>query len=133
MNKKIISIAGVLFALGFVGIFYMMWSNSQSVLRLEINAANSLYRTELPFDITLFDDRVVSGRSLKNIVEETNSSIMSNENQSTDRLKLYQYSDSGNHTLQGTSSIVHTKQYRTKIHHGINGVPDGFTFEEVIK
>lgn len=119
MNKKIITIAGIIFALAFVSIFLVIWCNTNDVIKTQANAINELYAADAPFDVSLFDNQIVTGRTLKNFESDME------KNQFTRSFKIYDISDN-----IGTSSIEDNKIYRTYLHENDNGVIDGITYED---
>lgn len=123
MNKKIISIAGLIFALIFVGMAFLMWSNSQSILRQQFDHINSIRRTEVPFDSTLFDNRVVTADSIKNITKEIETNVTSG------RLKIYE--DKGSSISEINTDSLTAKQYRSMLHYNDNGGIDGIVITQV--
>lgn len=70
MDKKIISIAGIVFSIVFVAVFLFVWSSSNTVISMSVEGINELYRAESAFDISLFDDKLVSGQTMKNLQED---------------------------------------------------------------
>lgn len=129
MSKKMISIAGLMFSLIFVGMLLMMWANSQSILRMEVESAGSVHSTQLPFDITLFDNRIVSKNSLLNIVEEVNSTPIGRSTVSTGKFKLYDAVTKAETSIAGDGPNT---QYLTKIHYNANEAPDGIEIVEKV-
>lgn len=123
MDRKMVSIAGVIFSLAFIAVAFLMWSNSQSILRTQFDHINSIRRTEVPFDTTLFDNRVVTKRSIENLVAELNTSALNGG------LKVYQ--GEGDSVTEINLSSLTGVQYRTELHYNDNGGIDGITVKEI--
>jgi archaellum component FlaF (FlaF/FlaG flagellin family) len=73
VNQKILTIAGIIFALIFVGVFYVGWNSANQALRHTAEDLQSLYKAEAPFDVTLLYDRRVSGATIRNLVANVNT------------------------------------------------------------
>ena len=91
MNKKIISIASIIFAVIFVGIFIVVWGNTRSIIKQESDALNTVYATQYDFDISVFDNRVVTVDTIENLISNISQSGYS---QSV-KLKFYKYNGAG--------------------------------------
>lgn len=74
MSKKLITIAGIVFALSFAVVFITIWMSTQAILNREASDRDSLFRADLPFDTSLFDNRVVTGESLINLLDDLTKS-----------------------------------------------------------
>ena len=118
MNKKLISIAGIIFALVFVGIFIYIWVSSSNLIRLQSDNINQLYKSDAPFDTALFDNKVVTGQSLQNFLIDVDS---------TPLLRNYKIYINGSEA----DSFGLTVQYRTYLHYNENGMIDGIEAVEM--
>lgn len=116
MNKKIITIAGIVFSIIFVAVFIFVWSTSKNVISMEAENLNALYRAEVAFDISLFDNKLVSGQSVKNLQADMDKTG---------------YTHSLNIKLEpSASSLNANKTYRSTLVFNTNGTLSKITFTE---
>lgn len=113
MDDKIQTVFGIIIAVVFVGILTTTWNNATSIMRAETTTINKIYDTEVSFDISLFDNTLVSGRTINNLSNEL----------------------SKDHTVSLTltpavSSIDNDKTYRSTIVYNANGGISGLHFTE---
>ncbi len=113
MNRKLMSIASIIFALAFVAIFLIIWMSANNIIKTQADEISSLYKADAPFDTSLFDDKLVSGATLKNFIEDMNSNTF------TRGYKTY-----------GITSYEDKKVYRTTLHLNSTGAVDGLTVED---
>lgn len=95
MNNKLLSIASIIFAIIFVAIFMVVWGNTRDIIQTEANEMDTLYASEYDFDITTFNDRVVSNDTLVNLAYNIADSGYSQS------VKLKFYEDNG-----GTQALI---------------------------
>ena len=115
MNRKIIVIAGVVFATVFIAVFLFIWTSTKVVIGTQADEMNSLYASETAFDMSVFDNRLVSGSSILNLEEELEADTTSYSLNLTDMPALSQ-SDA-------------TKTYRTTLKRNANGIIIGINAE----
>lgn len=146
MGKKIISIAGIAFAIVFVAVFIFVWSTSQSIIKGEASQINEMYYAEVPFDTNLFDNKVVSKESIINLAEDIGNTGF------TRSTKLFFYtgtkeqdpqefgmlgdkSEYASDYLGFVSSTLRSnltaKEYRVFMHKGLNDSVDGIAIQEI--
>ena len=117
MNRKIIVIAGVVFATAFIGVFLFIWSSTKTVIGIQADEVNSLYASETAFDMSVFDNRLVSGRSILNLKEEIETDTTAYS------LKLT--------NMPEISEADVNKTYRATLSRNANGIIDGIEVELV--
>lgn len=73
MDKKLVSIVSIVMAIVFVGVFIVVWDISKDIIGLQQESIKELYRSDVAFDISLYDNKLVSGSSIINLKAELNS------------------------------------------------------------
>lgn len=99
MNKKIISIASIIFAVIFVAIFLVVWQRTQGLIKQEADTLNAVYSTEYDFDISMFENRVVTKDTIVNLA----TNIANSGYSQSIKLRFYNY-NSGTPSLIGSDA-----------------------------
>lgn len=115
VDKKILAIIGIIISIVFVGLFISIWNNSSNIIANQAREVNNLYKAEVAFDISLFDNKLVSGNSVINLREHMNN---------------IGYTHSLNIKIE-PSVIDSDKTYRSKLEYNTNGLIEKIVFEEV--
>lgn len=132
MGKKLVSIAGIIFAVVFVAVFLFIWSKSSNIFKTQMDSINSLYESELPFDMSLFNNRVVSGNTLNNFATDLGKSAYT----TTAKLSFYDSNDTlrlspDDYIDTEVSEFDANSEYLVYYHDGDNGNIDGIVAEKV--
>ena len=124
MSRKIISIAGIVFSLIFIAIFLIIWNTSRSVVKSEVNEVNSMYATEVAMDLSIFNNKVITGQTILNFVDnqQTAAGVA---------MKLKFYKNNGGTVTELTDADMQSadfldKEYLIEVHRNVNGGIDGF-------
>jgi hypothetical protein len=75
MNKKIMTIASLVFALIFIALFVVMFVSYRTSLGREADSMSDLYAVTLPFDVSLVDDDVVTRDTLVNLYDTIKADV----------------------------------------------------------
>lgn len=70
MDRKILHVAGVTFAVVFIAIFITMWQTSSKIVGKSVAEMNSLYSSQYAIDLSLFDGKIVTKETVNNLEEE---------------------------------------------------------------
>lgn len=115
MDRKIITVIGIVIAVAFAGLYISIWNSSSSLIGVQADSVNQLYRAEVAFDISLFDDKLVSGNSVINLKEHINR---------------IGYTHSLDIDIE-PSSVEPDKTYRSTLEYNENGLIERIVLEEV--
>lgn len=111
MGEKMIQIAGLVFALVFVAVFAFLWGTGSDLLSLSTQEAQDLYNTGYSFDTSMYDNTLVTGRTMKNLQKE---------------LDALGYSNSFKVTITPSAASLQEKAvYRSTLQYNNNGVISG--------
>lgn len=137
MDKKILEIAAIVFALGFVMVFLIIWRTSQSIVSSEVNELNSLYGTNVAFDSNLFDNKAMTGQSIINFIDElANGRYLYTKLYVYDKatgqaiVRISDYANPGSALNLIKNKVESNSEYRTFLHYGESGAIDGI---EILK
>lgn len=114
MDRKIVELAGIIFSAVFVAVFISIWAVSSSLLGMEYEKTNDLYRAEVAFDTSLFDNKQVSGKTILNLKEE---------------MEVMKFSHSLKVNIE-SGAINADKTYRSRLLYNQNGILSGIRFTE---
>lgn len=113
MDKKLVSIVSIIMAIVFVGVFIIAWNISKDIIGIEYDSVKELYNSDVAFDISLYDNKLVSGASVINLKEELDSIGYTNS------LKIE----------INPSSVDANKTYYSTLGYNINGLVDSINLE----
>lgn len=115
IDKKILVVMGIIISIVFVGLYISIWNNSREIISNQADDINRLYKAEVAFDISLFDNKLVSGNSVINLKEHMNR---------------IGYTHSLNIKIE-PSTIDGDKTYRSNLEYNKNGLIEKIILEEV--
>lgn len=127
MNRQILTVVGIIFAVTFVALFIGIWGTSQRLIATSIDDINELYEAETTFDVSLFDGTLVSGKTINNLYNEIEDRKASYALSVTLKLK----DNSGSESNYSLGAVNEDATYRSTLRTNDNESLAYIVFEEV--